>query len=144
MRTPPFVMLLPVVGWMAVMASVIAVILNLPQSAGVRLLLLMIAILAWTMARFAFETADRLKRIERWMRLSFIALHLRNERDGIQPAKDRLQQDLDYSGEIERSEQAKLYDAIGIGVVLILAGAFLHFGLFGDFGTGWAHRLFSR
>ncbi len=122
-------------------AAVTAAILNLPISGAARFLGLVI-VFAISMAFYGIGELDkRLGRIEYWTRLSFIAIHIRNETDGLTPASKRLEEDLALERENDEIRKTLsgssttatiIYGTMAI-VFLGLVALFLRSGWFGDF-----------
>ncbi len=87
--------------WMLLGAAVIAVILNLPLSGDVRFLLVVAAL--WALRIFWILStiqSDQQKHM-RFTRAAYIAIHLRNEQDGLPPVKERLAADEEREAEGE-------------------------------------------
>lgn len=120
-----------------------AAILNLDISGPARFLILLAAVLAWLLVIALGELSGQLGRLEYWLRLTFISVHLRNEADGLAAAHDRLNDDLSSEREQE-SFRRMITGPIGVvvygGAAIIFAVAFLVIlqeRWFGPFAIEW-------
>ncbi|MBY0430172.1 MAG: hypothetical protein K2Q10_03165 [Rhodospirillales bacterium] len=128
----------------------VAIILNLPVSPEIRFLLLLAGIWALSVLQYFKALNETMGQQLHFLRLTFITLHIRNERDGLELSRDRLA--LDQEIERDREECGKalsgpvgpIVEFGGWVVAAITLGAMLHLGVFGSVGVGWLERLTAR
>lgn len=114
----------------------LAAILNLEVSAAAKVLLLIGAYCVLALLLILQNVDQNLARAVYWTRLAFITLHIRNEEDQLEPAMDRLEQDL--VGEGFRREAAAFAEYVVVAVVaasaLLLTPVLLYHGVLGPTG----------
>ena len=125
------------------LAAAIAAILNLPLTGSARFLILLAGVLFILMLKMIADALIKFGRIEYFIRLIYVTVHLHNEKYGIMAAKDRLKEDIEFESDrdyIYPEAKSNIYTMV-IVVFIAITAAIIHFGVFGDVGKGWADGM---
>lgn len=133
--------------YIAVWAAAVAAVINLPVSAPVKFLIFVLACFGYSLSTLLQQLVDRLVKIEYWAWMSFVTLNVRNEAEGLAPALERVQQDLNGESIERRLKGAAPIDIRffigGLTFFLIFLGAALDQGWFGPIAVNWVRDLWN-
>ena len=125
--------------WVSIFASLAAVVLNLPYPIGVRILLLAAGMWCYWVLCALDRIKDAVVKQAYWSRLTFITTQIRNDADNLQPALDRLADDLATERGIKElggGDWTLFFSISGFLIFLMAVAVVLHFGWLGEFGNG--------
>jgi len=129
----------------ALYATLTAVVLNLPHPIGIRIIILSLGFWCYCVLRVLQRINRSVIAHNNWLRLIFITLHIQNESENLEPARDRMQSDIETERlevELSGGQLIKPLTAVaGFVVFIITTILILNYGWLGDFGYNLARDI---